>query len=793
MKSVATINPLGKENAEIGILSQIYQKIEFINNQTAAACYLNPTKYKIKQLQHNDLIYPFGCNASQKQAVATAFKNQISVIQGPPGTGKTQTILNIIANIVRNGKTVIVVSNNNSATANVQEKLQKYGLDFIVAPLGNRKNKDLFIENQPPIPSEIKEWNMNLTEKGHFKRELHEILNNLDKVYSLQRKQAELQNEQKAVELEWKHFCMSNSIDTAIPLRKEVKTQYIISQWFRYQSIVDGTFTGYNNFIKRIIERIRQWWLKRTLNLQCSFEKENFNELIKELQILYYQNRQREITEHLKNISVELTEYNADILTKKLVDISMSLFKASLSAIYKKGYRPLFSNITEIKEKNEEFTKSYPIILSTTFSAYSCLFTEKPYDYLIMDEASQVSIETGVLALACAKNAVIVGDTLQLPNVVTDEDKLKLNNIIKQYNIAEGYNCEKYSFLQSVCSIIKDVKETTLREHYRCHPRIINFCNQKFYGGKLIIMTKDNDESDVLSAVKTVKGNHASEQFNQREIDVIKNEVLPMLTNSNSIGIITPYNRQVEGLLYQIPEIETATIHKYQGREKDFIIMSVVDNQITPFADDANLLNVAISRAKNKFVLVITGNEQKQKGNLTDLIDYINYNNCIVTESKITSIFDYLYEQYTVQRIAFMKNNPKISQYTSENLTFTLINEVLSSNIAFSCLKVLCHIPLRQIIKDMSLMNEEEKRYALNYKTHVDFLIINRVTKLPILAIETDGYTFHNNKTEQYKRDLLKDSIFSAYKIPLLRLSTKGSSEKEKIIEQLTKNVSRLQ
>lgn len=45
----------------------------------------------------------------------------ISVIEGPPGTGKTQTILNIIANIVMEGKNVAIVSNNNSATRNVLE------------------------------------------------------------------------------------------------------------------------------------------------------------------------------------------------------------------------------------------------------------------------------------------------------------------------------------------------------------------------------------------------------------------------------------------------------------------------------------------------------------------------------------------------------------------------------------------------------------------------------------------------------------------------------------------------
>ena len=67
-----------------------------------------------------------------------------------------------------------------------------------------------------------------------------------------------------------------------------------------------------------------------------------------------------------------------------------------------------------------------------------------------------------------------------------------------------------------------DVTQTLLREHYRCHPKIINFCNQEFYRGELIIMTKDNGEDDVLSVVKTVAGNHERNHYSQRQIDVIK-------------------------------------------------------------------------------------------------------------------------------------------------------------------------------------------------------------------------------------------------------------------------------
>lgn len=52
-------------------------------------------------------------------------------------------------------------------------------------------------------------------------------------------------------------------------------------------------------------------------------------------------------------------------------------------------------------------------------------------------------------------------------------------------------------------------------------------------------------------------------------------------------GIIAPYNNQVNQFIRQIPEIEAATVHKYQGREKDTIIMSVTDDTITEKSADS--------------------------------------------------------------------------------------------------------------------------------------------------------------------------------------------------------------
>lgn len=82
-------------------------------------------------------------------------------------------------------------------------------------------------------------------------------------------------------------------------------------------------------------------------------------------------------------------------------------------------------------------------------------------------------------------------------------------------------------------------------------------------------------------------------------------------------------------------------------------------------------------------------------------------------------------------------------------------------------------------------LNEDERTYAANYNTHVDFLIINHVSKKPILVVETDGYSYHNEKTLQYQRDIKKDHILALYEIPILRLSTVGSGEEEKLMKAL--------
>ena len=74
-----------------------------------------------------------------------------------------------------------------------------------------------------------------------------------------------------------------------------------------------------------------------------------------------------------------------------------------------------------------------------------------------------------------------------------------------------------------------------------------------------------------------------------------------------------------------------------------------------------------------------------------------------------------------------------------------------------------------------------EMRYAYNPGTHLDFLIYNKMSKQPVLAIEVDGFKYHKAGTVQHERDIKKNHILEKCGLKLVRLGTNESGEKEKI------------
>ena len=633
LKKLAAETGLMTEEGE-NILSLQYGIIDVKRDNVPLAQYLGDktklTSYKLP----NTIYYPFGCNASQKRAVENALCNQVSIIQGPPGTGKTQTILNIIANLLLAKKSVLVVSNNNSAVENVAEKLEGEGLGFLVAKLGSVENKELFIANQKEYP-QMNDWR--IEEASSIKLQVKQALRDVSLGFEGQSKFALLKTELDALQKETKYDQMHHDVADEYKWLFNKHSKKLMS--FRLQY---GILTEKEQKFS-LLQKLK-WSF--TLGFKVyKFLEAKPEAIINALETAYYISRKREIENELCTIETSLKTIDIQQRVKELRQLSLKALKSTIAKRFT-GERKRFT-IKTIKPQTEDFLKEYPIVLSTTYSAKACISKDLVFDYLIMDEASQVDIKTGALALSCAMNAVIVGDDKQLPNVVSHEEKQALNAIQSTYCVDEKYQATANSFLQSCVKVFTDAPVTLLREHYRCHPRIIDFCNQRFYNGELIAMTLDNNEDKVLQVIKTVPGNHARGHYNQREINVIIQEVMPEYSESESVGIITPYRDQAIAINRALGKDIASTVHKFQGRECDAIIMSMVDNAPTDFSDDPNLMNVAISRAKTKLCVVVNGNEMPANSNLAQLISYIQYNNFEIKESKIHSVFDILYKQYT--------------------------------------------------------------------------------------------------------------------------------------------------
>jgi len=766
-------------------LSKQYKKITCVSPSSVLAKYLHPTSLN-NPLPGQMPIFPFGFNLSQEAATEKALTEQISVIEGPPGTGKTQTILNIIANAVMNGKTVAVVSNNNAATANVLEKLQKYGVDFIAAFLGNIENKEKFFSGQTQAYPDMTTWVIDATSYNSIKKTLEVSGHELRDMLQAKNEVAVLKQELTTLLVEKEYFktYYDETNEQFIPYRSLYRhnSVTVMALWLDYQRMAEK-----DNRIG-LLYKLKKLFRYGIFSL--SFYNNSPEKVIAFFQHLYYELKETELNGRIQELVKRLENYQFDRILKNYSENSMKLFKAKLADRFSFDKKRMIFTKDSLWKDFGPFIQEYPLILSTTHSLRTCASANYLFDYVIMDEASQVNIVTGALALSCAKNAVIVGDLMQLPNVVSSKVAEETQVIFERFGMDNAYQYAENSMLSSISKLYTDIPKTLLKEHYRCHPKIIGFCNQKFYNNELIVLTEEDSRDKPLVVYITAKGNHARGKYNQRQIDVILQEVLPeqiVEGSKQSIGIISPFRMQKDKLIEAIGnrDIEVDTVHKYQGREKDVVILTTVVNEVNEFVNNPNLINVAVSRAVDKLIVVVSDNEKNDNSNIGDLVRYIEYNTFEIINSSIYSVFDLLYHSYSERLFEDMKNRKNVSVYESENLMNAVIEKVLNLP-EFQNLDRVMHQPLKMLIRNPEKLEDNECRFAMNILTHTDFVIFNKLDKMPVLVVEVDGYAFHENNPLQLKRDRMKDTILHKYGIPILRMKTNESGEEMRLCDKLS-------
>lgn len=783
-----------KDRTVNGIPAILEGQIHNLPLRTESALHAYFTKTSQSFNKEKKLIYPFGLNLSQIQAVESAFSSQVSVIEGPPGTGKTQTILNIISNIVMQGKNAAIVSSNNSAVANVSEKLMKSDLGFFLASLGSQVNQKKFFENPPKLPQDFNSWEINMDVEVEMEQILWNNIRSMKELLELQNKQAVIKQQIKDLETEQKYY--TKHLESLEAVQPKLLPFYKFTKNKIIDFLVDEALNHKNRLtLFKQTKYLFYYGLYSPKQIKDQSHKEK---IITQLQYHFYRLKLEELKSEIKRIEDILEMKNFNDLTERIQLTSKQLFKSHLN---KKGNFDRKTHYTQENFKKSKYFSSFidqfPIILSTAFSLQKSIPAGFLFDYLIIDEASQLELMPGILALGCAKNVVIVGDRKQLPHIPDTSAELS------QFEIESCFNYVKNSMLDSIIKVYKNrIPITLLKEHYRCEPMIIKFCNEQYYDGKLIPLTKQKSENEPsIVLIKTVKGNHMRFQggkHNIRELDSldedsIKNLVFP---ESYETGFIAPYREQINHAEQRLPEeILKDTVHKFQGRECDGIIFSTVldkkgSKNDVQFVDSANLINVAISRAKKRFVLV-SDVEVFKKSNkeISELIRYMEYytESSLYHESKVISVFDLLYKEFSevlIERENKLRKSD--SKYKTERIIASLLRDILSEE-KFKKINFKREYRLKDLVNDTSHLHEDEKQF-IKTAARVDFLLHYKMGNEPLGVIEVDGVAYHHSK-DQKRRDRIKNTILDKAGIPILRLRTNESREPERIKQFLNKHL----
>ncbi|TVS15226.1 MAG: DUF559 domain-containing protein [Gammaproteobacteria bacterium] len=292
-----------------------------------------------------------------------------------------------------------------------------------------------------------------------------------------------------------------------------------------------------------------------------------------------------------------------------------------------------------------------PIWVTAAMSAQSIPMEPELFDLLVIDEATQCTLTNMLPLIYRAKRLVVIGDPEQLPAIYELGSDTE-NALAERFGIEE--------FLDEVGYVNNDMYTAAVRalprrrndvlpllEHYRSHPLIIGFSNKYIYRMGLKLR-KASGQSRVLRSGNGVFGHRVSGQarrgprnsswINFPEAQAVAEIVADLRAEGPrmSIGVVTPFKAQKDVIEEQLRErgvlrgVVVDTVHRFQGDERDVMIFSpVVARGITDSAarwveKPHNLINVAITRARDAFFLVADFDScRQQEGILGELTAYV--------------------------------------------------------------------------------------------------------------------------------------------------------------------------
>ena len=295
------------------------------------------------------------------------------------------------------------------------------------------------------------------------------------------------------------------------------------------------------------------------------------------------------------------------------------------------------------------------VITATPVGSSQRILHKIKFNTVFIDEAAQALEPMCWIPILKAKRVIFAGDHHQLPPTIKSQTAAKKG-------------LQKTLFEKAIKRNSADIM---LREQYRMNSLIMNFSNKYFYENKLIANIKvENhkiyDDDSPLEYIDTAGTGFTEDiepetksTFNKDEALLLFKhlaqylsllEMLKKEDNFDRIAIISPYKAQTELLkellLHSEIEnknkelIEINTVDSFQGQERDIVYISLVrsnsDGKIG-FLDDIRRMNVAMTRARKKLVIIGDSSTISRNSFYSDLITYTEEIN------SYKSAFEYIY------------------------------------------------------------------------------------------------------------------------------------------------------
>ncbi len=653
-------------------------------------------------------------NDPQKRAIESSFFSQLAVIWGPPGTGKTKTIAQAIEAHLNAGRRVLLVSHANAA---VDEALEVVAEQLKTTSFYNEgKLVRLGIPQSGHLEKLTEKWPLVLLDKiaaklgeslseekntlGVEKTRLEGILDQYETVFHAIQTVRTSSSELNALRSELSD--LTNKLSLATNELKRLEEAQIKNK----NKLTEAQSSGK---LKRFFRGLDPQKIQREID-QTSVMIDSKKRLAKEITDRSYSLK----TLHAaKEKETERAKIEADSLLNRL-RVSVTEIENKKKEITSRK-DTILARLAEINQQLDEIQKRIlseasliATTLTKTFAAKQ--FPDTPFDVLILDEASMAPLPHLYWAVSrCRGYISVVGDFLQLPPICISEEGMAQKWLGRSIFSVLGINGVKEAG--------KDQRVTLLDTQYRMAPEISLIPNRFFYQDKLKDHPStsnrrldDGVSKSPLVLIETAPINPWCSRlstggrfnlYNALLCCSLAKKIISQISDGR-IGIITPYAAQARLInkiakdLEILDRIRTSTVHRVQGGEESIIIFDTVEGsgtRVAPMLDDKKpdsdarlLLNVAITRAQNRFYLVA-----HTKHLLSDLhadsvlarIIHHFYGNAenITSDSILDSYFSSDFERWADTLLATIENRAPVygHLYTERNFWAKFFHDLKTS------------------------------------------------------------------------------------------------------------------